>query len=729
MIREGPNWDCKCGPGYATAGPTCVTDADRATIDSVWPVENASLVVYDKNEGEDGEGIYRLSNSDLYNYFYLKSASDCYIYQNTEGCQILANLCVLQLYDESAEACKVYKAARDNQALLANLDQPDSGWKRNIPWLYYEEDTKDLLEDESKVNFEVTFNPDEEKSKTGVLKFHFAKYQLDGTFLGFEDVQGQIILCPHSSSDNKKYREFGTNLEIECTFNLERFLDYETYFYDMFLEDEDGELLDVPILIKNYEDNDGSSEDKWQLVRRFFLVDNLSGLEGEDAYVDGDKPKVLRYANEVKLRIELQANDEQQIYIPLLMIDYKSRETLYIEESDNEDDLTFESEYFMGLDQMITAALAVFVVCNVLTVVVWITRCYIWTKNNPATHSRETYPIWFCGKAIMFLLSTWAQIMFWYIFVFTGYWFVFYKMQYYVYILLPTQDNFDETYLPFFVLLGLVIFFQMIRIIDLIRQQANIEYFMIDWEIPSRVISGSKMTDNEGQDAGTGPIVNQAASPPRRDLNVQVEPNKLGVSAWRSLFVANELNELQTFRYINLEFTMVIVIFFMEGLDFSLLTTAQPNMDLDNEGAQSPGNNIESTRSPENVILRFFMITFLFLIFGYLQILIRRILSIWFPTPYHNFTDLLSVSNISLIILDQSLHGYYIHGKSPTGNADVTMDELRRTLEKESEGKARRRGIPEAESDLQSFEIYIPWKMRNTYDNLGANPVEAEIQA
>lgn len=88
----------------------------------------------------------------------------------------------------------------------------------------------------------------------------------------------------------------------------------------------------------------------------------------------------------------------------------------------------------------------------------------------------------------------------------------------------------------------------------------------------------------------------------------------------------------------------------------------------------------------------------------------------------------MSVSNISLIILDQSLHGYYIHGKSPTGNADVTMDELRRTLEKESEGKARRRGIPEAESDLQSFEIYIPWQMRKTYDNLGANPVEAEIR-
>ena len=86
MIREGPDWECQCGPGYATAGPTCVTDADRLVIDGTWPVENAGLIVYDKNEGEDGDEIYRLSNSALLDYFYLKSATDCYIYQNTDGC-------------------------------------------------------------------------------------------------------------------------------------------------------------------------------------------------------------------------------------------------------------------------------------------------------------------------------------------------------------------------------------------------------------------------------------------------------------------------------------------------------------------------------------------------------------------------------------------------------------------------------------------------------------------
>jgi len=46
------------------------------------------------------------------------------------------------------------------------------------------------------------------------------------------------------------------------------------------------------------------------------------------------------------------------------------------------------------------------------------------------------------------------------------------------------------------------------------------------------------------------------------------------------------------------------------------------------------------------------------------------------------------------------LHGYYIHGQAPNGQADGTIDELRRALFQESEGKARNRGILEDEPDL-----------------------------
>lgn len=125
------------------------------------------------------------------------------------------------------------------------------------------------------------------------------------------------------------------------------------------------------------------------------------------------------------------------------------------------------------------------------------------------------------------------------------------------------------------------------------------------------------------------------------------------------------------------------------------------------------------TSSPTSPVLRFFLTTFLLLIIGYPQYIIKKLLSTWFPTDVQNFTDLCSVSNISIFVLDQSLHGYYIHGVSPTGTADGSIDELRKALELEASGKARPRGIqPEKDPELQCYEIYLPWKMRQTYDNV-----------
>jgi meckelin len=55
---------------------------------------------------------------------------------------------------------------------------------------------------------------------------------------------------------------------------------------------------------------------------------------------------------------------------------------------------------------------------------------------------------------------------------------------------------------------------------------------------------------------------------------------------------------------------------------------------------------------------------------------------IYAPT-YLNFVDLCSVANISVIIFNEDLNGYYIHGKSPYGAADVNSLNLRLNLEGE----------------------------------------------
>ena len=47
------------------------------------------------------------------------------------------------------------------------------------------------------------------------------------------------------------------------------------------------------------------------------------------------------------------------------------------------------------------------------------------------------------------------------------------------------------------------------------------------------------------------------------------------------------------------------------------------------------------------------------------------------------FTDLCSVSNISVFIMPHKLFGYYIHGHSVHGHADTNMREMNRNLLKE----------------------------------------------
>ena len=711
MVRDpDDNYKCKCGVDYRQSGNTCILPNEITEIESQFPEENARTVNYYSMESKDGIGSYSLSASATFDYYYLQAARNCSTYQDILGCQVLGNLCVLQLYNEESTVCRLFKDTARTRP-LANPEVTDEGWKQGMPWLYYERNGDQVLE-QNRVQMQTTFGENEE-NRINLLNFYVAKFSLDGRFLGYESFTDQLILCPHSAEDAQRYREFGTNVLYDCSIDLKPYVtSEETQFYELFLEDSDGTLLDVPVLIENFRDasgadpNTGSQENSWKLVRRFYIYDNVSGKEGNNAYEDGKTTKVLSYPVSVKLRVELMTDEDAKIYIPLLMINYRQRLVSYIEEDGPEDNIDFVSEYTMDTDEFWQAATGIFIGVNILTFFIWITKIYVWSKNNPSTYSSQTYTLWILGKAGIMLLGTWAFMLFWYLFFMTGYWFVFYKMQYHVYILIPPTNTYQTNYYPFEVVLGLVIAFQLLWVFDIIRSQSNIDILFIDWETPNRILKPGSDQVKAVMDEIEGHNPNNFY--------------KFSVSAWRTLFVANELNELQSTRYVSIEFTLLFMLFFLVGLGWEQLATAQPNLEVSEE----------DTSSPRNPVLRFFLTSFLILIIGYTQVVLKKIFSIWFPTPAANFVDLCSVSNISVFILDQSLHGYYIHGVAPTGAADVSIDELLKALLQEETGRARPRGIlPEDQTGLQTYEVYLPWKMRQTYDNLGSNPVEEEVNA
>lgn len=89
------------------------------------------------------------------------------------------------------------------------------------------------------------------------------------------------------------------------------------------------------------------------------------------------------------------------------------------------------------------------------------------------------------------------------------------------------------------------------------------------------------------------------------------------------------------------------------------------------------------------------------------------------PSIKIDFIDLLTNANLSIFILDTSLHGYYIHGQSPSGKSDTNIDELLKSHEEEAMGKVRNRGFDQKDPDnLQTYEIYVSYNMRQMYDGV-----------
>ena len=67
---------------------------------------------------------------------------------------------------------------------------------------------------------------------------------------------------------------------------------------------------------------------------------------------------------------------------------------------------------------------------------------------------------------------------------------------------------------------------------------------------------------------------------------------------------------------------------------------------------------------------------------------------------HDEFTDLCSIANISVLMFDETYHGYYIHGRSPYGQAEVSIEMLKLALDFEESGKAHMRGISETEPEM-----------------------------
>ncbi|CAM9300593.1 unnamed protein product [Hapterophycus canaliculatus] len=383
----GTNGQCSCNEGYTMVGASalgplrCVVTSHVTAI-AAWRGSGASMITYSsviasvQSSTLSSETLTSLTLEHL----YIWAGASCYSYTGSGGdglqaCQSLGNLCALQLHDPSSTACSLFAAVLNNR-LGNNHGQASTGWGVTLPWLSYVEEAPDVR-DGTDIEMQLTFDSE--------MRILLAKYSLDGTWLGMEELSTQPYYCgveaPDTSagggqSRSSKYLKFGYSMTETFACDLTSLFGEEVFFYDPYIVDESTGALH-PIAVLNVNFDDGGSNPNLNIspldelddvfTRRFFFFDGVSGItdassttssfsseigtEGTDSGGAGGSfvPEVIRYASSMRLTFKIRDGEPEKIYPPILEITYAEvKPTVWdTEPSLQQPTVTFTVEYTM----------------------------------------------------------------------------------------------------------------------------------------------------------------------------------------------------------------------------------------------------------------------------------------------------------------------------------------------------------------------------------------------
>jgi len=169
--------------------------------------------------------------------------------------------------------------------------------------------------------------------------------------------------------------------------------------------------------------------------------------------------------------------------------------------------------------------------------------------------------------------------------------------------------------------------------------------------------------------------------------------------------VANEWAELMTVRRTSLEFTLFWLAFILIGCNLQYNATHQPDL-----------NNTEP--GTINILLRFANTTWWWAVlslaqWGYKICIGERYVG---EPPEQVFVDFCTIAKISVIVLENKYHGYYLHCRSPHQYSEGSMGELVEMLHNEENGLTTDRSLSSEAKDVQSFQIFLSGEWRLEFD-------------
>lgn len=647
-------------------------------------------------------------------WLYMRCAVGCQRGNGT-ACQCVSNLCVLQLYDYQAAVCTFVQ-----ELFRANPEK--------MPWLYYAPERPSQTLTNAALNWRLNF--------ADVLVFWLASYSLEGAWLGWQRLESQLDPCSRAGTSSKPHslpsawRRFGSSLRSECNILASSVLDcgHRPVFYDLFVENTDGSLVPVPVRILNIVTqsgrpnlNLGDSEADDILVRRFMMCDAVSGRESGpggpgEAYLDGTGYlRVVRWAAHLAVQVRVRPTGEGQIYVPSVSIAYAEKRADNLQEGTSIPG-SFAAEYSMDASGYWTAVIVFFVFVILFMFALMIFRLCLFRSRYPNVLVHPD-PHLFAPRIVLQLLivfSTCCSTLFWFQYVMTLFWLIMFKGQNVPLLLLPTALGVGQ-YEAHDVMLVMVLSFAILTVFLGLWKQLRVFFFLVDWEKPRTVdapesappplpvnppppgpptlvgspLLGGSYPGLQGAVQGTPP--SGLVAPPEAGLAV---PDS-GISAWRSLFVCNELNERLTATRAIPELTWLSMLALLEGCEWS------------NAACWTTHADRQSALAAEfNPFLQFSLGISVWIFVLVCQFLLQRIASIFVGHDLNDFIDVCSIANISVFILDEPFHGYYIHGKAPSSRGDWGHTELERVLHDEDKGIGFSRGL--SPDGCQTFEMFLP---------------------
>ncbi|EPB67741.1 hypothetical protein ANCCEY_13168 [Ancylostoma ceylanicum] len=580
-----------------------------------------------------------------------------------QDCQVLANLCVLQNYESSTgTACDIIEKLRLRRA------------ENMAPLLFFSNDADTELYRETAIPQQFMFD----SGFAGHLDITLVRYALNGTFLGM--IQAEKVLQPCAPEEAAHLFEFGRKYSLDCSTSLDGVIfNKEATFFEAYLKyfDEKGnpQLYPIPILNNmirsqsgTYLNQLGREANRWVLTRRFYLSDDYS-LPAVNS------TQILRYARNLHLHVELQPTRDGLIFPPYLWIDYAEVNSTQTDVVGTRLSVTYEIEPTRH-DRELEISMAVL---GPLSVIWAVMKAYSWGRRSGKASLLDA------STVLQFLLYQCAALgdVFFIVVTAMSCWITFaYKSQKYPFYTTLNEDQ--EWVLMAYLIATLCLKF--VALLHTILQMVLQETFFIDWERP-------QLLENS-----------QTARPPSRD--VSKDRVELPVVVWRTYLVANEWAELRCVRATCIGLQLLLVLMFLEAFNFMRFSIVQPGFGY---GSMSTGSTI---------MTRFAVVVFFYLVIGFLQWIVQVVVvERMILDPFHNFIDLCSIANISVLSLTHPLHGHYIHGRSVHGRADTGMAEMNEFLQKERDDLCGFRGL-EPTSHLQTFTVCLPTAFRTRYDEI-----------